>query len=88
MFAEPQCNRAAQRETKQVMKGVHARCEAEQPGTNFRGSQLQMCNACGNVQPNGVLKACMRCRIKYYCGKECQRRDWKAGHKHVCVPAA
>ena len=34
----------------------------------------------------GKLSACQRCMAVYYCGKECQRADWKARHKLECVP--
>ncbi|KAF7295807.1 MYND-type domain-containing protein [Mycena chlorophos] len=37
------------------------------------------CNRCGKAS---TLK-CARCRL-YYCGKECQANDWKAGHKNEC----
>ena len=30
-----------------------------------------------------VLKSCGSCRIVYYCGKECQKKNWKA-HKYCC----
>ncbi|KAL7526512.1 hypothetical protein ACHAWF_001801 [Thalassiosira exigua] len=31
------------------------------------------------------LKACVRCKAVWYCGKECQVRAWKAGHKTDCI---
>ncbi len=34
------------------------------------------------------LRACGRCRAVRYCSTECQRADWAAGHKGVCVRAA
>ncbi|KAF2711141.1 hypothetical protein K504DRAFT_466162 [Pleomassaria siparia CBS 279.74] len=39
------------------------------------------CEACGKIPE--TPKACPRCRITY-CGKECQKDDWKA-HKKVCA---
>ena len=31
---------------------------------------------------------CSACRAVYYCGSDCQRRDWTAGgHRLVCVAA-
>jgi hypothetical protein len=29
-------------------------------------------------------KACGRCKSRYFCSKECQKKDWKQGHKHWC----
>lgn len=31
-----------------------------------------------------ALKACARCKQASYCGKECQRKAWKDGHKESC----
>ena len=28
------------------------------------------------------------CKLVMYCSKECQKRDWKAGHTRMCVCAA
>ena len=30
------------------------------------------------------LSACIRCKLAYYCSKECQRSAWKQGHKVAC----
>mmetsp|Transcript_38348 Transcript_38348/g.44689 ORF Transcript_38348/g.44689 Transcript_38348/m.44689 type:complete len:511 (+) Transcript_38348:111-1643(+) len=30
------------------------------------------------------LKACSTCKVYYYCGKKCQTRHWKLGHKIDC----
>ena len=30
------------------------------------------------------LHACSRCRKAYYCGAECQRKQWKGGHRRHC----
>ena len=34
----------------------------------------------------GILqhKPCGKCKITFYCGSECQRTHWKAGHKKHC----
>ena len=40
------------------------------------------CNYC--KAPKGVHK-CSKCLVLRYCSKECQRMDWKGGHKRVCV---
>ena len=32
-----------------------------------------------------TFKRCSRCRGVYYCGEECQKKDWKNDHKRLCV---
>ena len=44
------------------------------------------CNCCGRVKGSNsglTLNKCSRCKKIYYCGKECQRKDWKK-HKGTC----
>jgi len=31
-----------------------------------------------------TLRRCSACQRVSYCSKDCQTRDWKAGHKHAC----
>jgi hypothetical protein len=42
-------------------------------------SNNKPCAACGSI----TATKCGRCNKVYYCGKECQRRDWKS-HKREC----
>lgn len=44
--------------------------------------QKHMCNGCGEVVR---CQRCGRCRGAYYCGRNCQLRDWPE-HKKVCQP--
>ena len=39
----------------------------------------------GSVDGSPVHKTCGRCQIPYYCGKGCQKKHWRGGHKHVCI---
>ena len=32
-----------------------------------------------------ALKACIRCKTAFYCGRACQIAHWRAGHKQFCV---
>ena len=45
-----------------------------------------LCASCGAESGPGAaaLKPCSRCKAVSYCGKECQRAHWKAGHKAAC----
>ncbi len=45
---------------------------------------LASCGACGKVEEKrGEFKSCSRCQAMKYCGRECQKADWKV-HKKVC----
>jgi len=43
---------------------------------------LLLCTACGEHQ-RGAIKQCGACKA-VYCSEQCQKRDWKKGHKEVC----
>lgn len=62
----------------------------ERPGgVEFQNSRMQLraCSTCHAQEPAlRTFMPCGRCRAAYYCGKECQRKDWKAGHKERCQP--
>lgn len=38
------------------------------------------CSLCGN----GAAQSCAQCKVVSYCGRKCQVRDWKSGHKDKC----
>jgi MYND finger len=42
--------------------------------------QEKVCNVCGK---GGRLKKCGRCETVFYCGVECQKKDWDE-HKGKC----
>uniref|UniRef100_A0A7S3L3R3 MYND-type domain-containing protein n=1 Tax=Amphora coffeiformis TaxID=265554 RepID=A0A7S3L3R3_9STRA len=50
---------------------------------------LRECAQCGVFESgNSVFSCCARCRVTFYCSKDCQRLHWKkSGHKEKCVPA-
>ena len=50
--------------------------------------QRNYCAACQREAKEVLpltLKSCTRCKAVWYCGKECQRTDWKDGHKIDCA---
>ena len=47
----------------------------------------ERCDCCNKSRRELGLKHllnCARCKKTYYCGKECQRKQWTAGHKELC----
>ena len=44
----------------------------------------KFCECCGQ---KGAAKCCSGCMEAFYCNGACQRKHWKAGHKHKCVRA-
>mmetsp|Transcript_52007 Transcript_52007/g.153475 ORF Transcript_52007/g.153475 Transcript_52007/m.153475 type:complete len:180 (-) Transcript_52007:114-653(-) len=53
------------------------------------GNEQKPCAGCGKTASQAEvdgkpLKQCARCKAVAYCSQDCQRRDWKAGHKRVC----
>ena len=41
------------------------------------------CDVCG--VETAELMQCAQCGVRSYCGRSCQRKDWKEmGHKRVC----
>lgn len=45
---------------------------------------VPLCNKCGRP----AKFRCSKCRAVWYCGRECQVKDWKGGHKASCGKAA
>ncbi len=43
------------------------------------------CASCLKSSMYMKLQKCSQCKKVKYCGLECQRKDWKNGHKKVCV---
>ena len=63
---------------KTDVHGSHSSC------VEFTGI-LNKCNACGKIEgKRGEWKTCSKCAVARYCGKDCQKADWKK-HKKVCA---
>lgn len=42
----------------------------------------QLCDCCGK---SNATTRCSRCRIVYYCSRECQMKQWKKSHSKECT---
>jgi hypothetical protein len=69
------------RERGSVDIGIHQSC------SNLTG-KLERCSGCGKIEgKKNEFKKCSRCQVAVYCGRDCQKADWKA-HKKVCASLA
>ena len=50
---------------------------------NIESMEVGKCSACVEKEKSSDKKflCCGRCRIYWFCSKECQVASWKAGHK-------
>ncbi|XP_054164870.1 histone-lysine N-methyltransferase SMYD3-like [Oppia nitens] len=48
----------------------------------YHRSKDQICDHC--LAKSDDLKQCSGCKHMYYCNENCQRRDWRAGHRYEC----
>jgi hypothetical protein len=52
---------------------------------NVRSVNLRMCRHCdkSEILDGAKIMSCQRCKVAYYCNRECQVADWKI-HKKMC----
>ncbi|KAJ7455101.1 hypothetical protein FB451DRAFT_1516727 [Mycena latifolia] len=55
----------------------------------FDSGEHVACKACDNMECSRILKKtdvkrCAGCEYQHYCSKECQVKDWRAGHRREC----
>ncbi len=46
-------------------------------------SAVNLESRCCSMCSKDPVKACSKCKVQYYCGKQCQMKDWKF-HKKIC----
>ncbi|KAJ7614982.1 hypothetical protein FB45DRAFT_936558 [Roridomyces roridus] len=57
----------------------------------FNSPTFRTSKACDNLQCGSIDEAtamagrCSGCHAFYYCSRECQKTDWKAGHRNFCA---
>lgn len=53
--------------------------------TRVGGNKCDFCSKKRNevAQGSGLFR-CSKCKLAYYCSRECQRKQWKAGHRSHC----
>lgn len=48
-------------------------------------TSFKVCLNCGSFE---AREHCSRCKVAFYCSRDCQKAHWKIVHKQVCTPAA
>lgn len=43
---------------------------------------------CDHCDKENAIKRCSKCRLVFYCSRDCQVAGWKGGHKKTCSPWA
>lgn len=70
-------------------EGVYADDEASDDKELGEPEESHYCaeETCGaRIAPDAVAGICAGCSLVYYCNRDCQKKDWKAGHKLICNP--
>jgi hypothetical protein len=70
-------------------EGIHADDEASDDKDVGEPEESHYCaeETCGaRIAPDAVAGICAGCSLVYYCNRDCQKKDWKAGHKLICNP--
>ena len=57
--------------------------ERQMDGPAYDVEEIRVTNACQRCGKPDSTKKCGRCSSVYYCGKDCQKNDWKK-HKQIC----
>jgi len=58
------------------------------PMSQEQAGQLDCLHACSFCKMVCPCSRCARCHTRNYCGKDCQIRDWRRGHKNECKPCS
>ncbi|XP_063441122.1 uncharacterized protein LOC134721815 [Mytilus trossulus] len=54
------------------------------PRCQFEGDDAYSCTNCKKRAGDAPFKGCGKCHRGWYCSSECQKINWKEGHKLVC----
>lgn len=69
---------------REMQKAIEAAKSSKGAGVIF-----QLCSFCSSPEGQQVKhKRCSACKQRLYCSVDCQRNDWKKGHKNECKTLA
>jgi hypothetical protein len=84
---DPMCSTVAAQQTKDLLKSVSDEIGVEKGQTSaLYSAKARVCLNCNKDDTcEARLLTCSRCKVAYFCDKECQKLAWAAGHKKACV---
>jgi MYND finger len=68
---------------RQLAKQTRCNCLDQMAKETKSQAKIGSCEACRKLLPRKDQLQCSRCRVFYYCSRECQMADWKQ-HKWMC----
>jgi hypothetical protein len=69
-----------------LSKQIPCSCLDEDKAKAKETPKTGRCSYCNSEdRPKTDLKRCSQCKAVHYCSKDCQVKDWKAGHKKDCA---
>lgn len=81
----PKMCREIEKESNQKVAD-HFGVSVEEVQNSGSKMNLQHCANCKKMESVlGEFKRCIQCKTVVYCGRDCQKEHWKAGHKKACV---
>jgi hypothetical protein len=81
----PECVIKAKKEVQSVMRQDSRMGGPLPDGSRLYDKKLRRCANCEKGEPDGIqMSKCSRCKVVYYCNRDCQMADWKM-HKKRCV---
>ena len=65
-------------------KSIKDITETREKIENILAEAAKKCGSCGVSDKEKKLTTCAQCKSIFYCGRDCQTKHWKEGHKEDC----
>jgi hypothetical protein len=86
---DPLCEIAAKKIVAQYIDDATKGCDEHALKNDIKkrtySGKGKLCECCWALDCDKTLMKCSRCKVVYYCSKDCQSRHWKE-HRARCLP--